>query len=248
MDAYTYHNIFDTKGIEYLIIIGFFAILIPFWLILNRKITVSEQIKRIPGIITSSLLKIPQGLFYSRNHTWAHLSRKGFAEIGLDDLLVHLTGDVNIVSTRQSSDTIQKGDLVATIEKDGKTLNVFTPLSGEIIAVNERLNTDPGMLTNDPYGKGWIFRIRPSQWHEETGSCLLAGEAVTWMGNELTRFRDFLMESASKIANGSPDLVLQDGGELRDHTLAEMPGEVWNEFQEDFMGLEPKCSRGGLCE
>ncbi|HVN59104.1 MAG TPA: hypothetical protein VMT63_12460 [Bacteroidales bacterium] len=248
MDTFTYHNIFDTKGIEYLIIIGFFAILIPFWLILNRKTSVTDKLRGLPGIITAAALRVPQGLFYSRNHTWAHLSRKGIAEVGLDDLLVHLTGEVKIVNSKQENEKISKGEVIAEIQKDGKILNVFSPLSGEIIAINKKLAEDPGIIVGDPYGEGWIFRIKPSDWVAETGSCFFAGSAVTWMGNELTRFRDFLMETTSKMANGSSVPVLQDGGELKDHMLAELPGEVWKEFQEDFMGLEPKCSRGGVCD
>jgi glycine cleavage system H protein len=246
MDAFTYNNIFETKGIEYLIIIGFFIVLIPFWLILTKKITIPEKIRRIPGILAAGILNIPQGLFFFRNHTWAHLSRNGIAEIGLDDLLLHITGDVNFVSLRKKGEIVSKGDLIAEIGQNGKTLKILSPVSGEITATNNALSGDPGLMSDDPYGKGWIYKIKPTGWTTETSASYLAGDAVNWIGNELTRFRDFLMESASKYSHGSSELILQDGGELRDHTLSELPGEVWNSFQEDFMKLDEKGHGKGL--
>jgi glycine cleavage system H protein len=246
MDAYTYNNIFETKGIEYLIIIGFFAVLIPFWLILTKKIKIPEKIRRIPGILTAGILRIPQGLFFCRNHTWTHLSRNGIAEIGLDDLLLHITGDVNFVSLKNKGDIVSKGDLIAEIGQNGKTLKILAPVSGEITAANGALSGDPDLMTDDPYGKGWIYKIKPIGWTAETSNYYLAGDAVRWLGNELSRFRDFLMETASKYSRGASDLILQDGGELKDHTLSELPDEVWNSFQEDFMKLDEKGHGKGL--
>jgi len=246
MDAFTYNNIFDTKGIEYLIIIGFFIVLIPFWLILTKKITIPEKIRRIPGILTANILRIPQGLLFCKNHTWAHLSRNGIAEIGLDDLLLHITGDVTFVSIKTRGKVVSKGDLIAEIGQNGKTLKIFSPLSGEITETNRALSGEPEIMTSDPYGKGWIFKIRPTGWTAETSSYYLAAEAVSWLSNELSRFKDFLMESASKYSHGESELILQDGGELRDHTLSELPGEVWNSFQDDFMNLVGKGHGNGL--
>ncbi len=246
MDAFTYNNIFDTKGIEYLIIIGFFIVLIPFWLILTKKITIPEKIKRIPGILTANILSIPQGLLFCKNHTWAHLSRNGIAEIGLDDLLLHITGDVRFVSIRRRGDSVSKGDLIAEIGQNGKTLKIYSPLSGEITDANSALSGDNGIMTSDPYGKGWIFKIRPAGWTAETSSYYLAAEAVSWLRNELSRFRDFLMESASSNSHGESELILQDGGELKDHTLSELPGEIWISFQENFMNIGEKGHGSGL--
>ena len=94
MDGFTYNNIFEMKGIEYLAIAIFFAILIPFWIILNKEVKTKQKVQRDLGNLTPYSLKIPQGLFFSRLHTWAHLEKSGLAKVGLDDLLVHITGEV----------------------------------------------------------------------------------------------------------------------------------------------------------
>ncbi|NQU86328.1 MAG: hypothetical protein HQ541_11255, partial [Mariniphaga sp.] len=71
MDGFTNIDIFETKGIEYIIIILFFAILIPFWIIINRKPRFEELIQESIRVLTAGVLQIPQGLFFYKNHTWA---------------------------------------------------------------------------------------------------------------------------------------------------------------------------------
>ncbi|PIY03114.1 MAG: hypothetical protein COZ21_10625, partial [Bacteroidetes bacterium CG_4_10_14_3_um_filter_31_20] len=70
MDGFSYFNIFETKGIEYLAIIAFLALLIPFWVVLNKQVKITKQIQNALGILSANILRIPQGLFYSKNHTW----------------------------------------------------------------------------------------------------------------------------------------------------------------------------------
>jgi|WetSurMetagenome_2_1015567.scaffolds.fasta_scaffold222341_2 glycine cleavage system H protein len=234
MDGFTYSNIFDTKGIEYLAIIAFLVLLIPFWIVLNRRSTLKQGARRVLGILSANILRIPQGIFFSRNHTWTHLERSGNARVGLDDLLIHLTGEMNFISLRTPGETIRKGELLAEFEQEGKLLRIFSPISGSIVNVNQSLAEEPGLLTDDPYGDGWLYRIRPTDWKAETASCYLAGETADWLKNELDRFKDFLAGSVKHHSPGNM-IVLQDGGELRDHTLAALPHELWQDFQKEFL-------------
>ena len=109
MDVFSYNNIFETKGIEYLVVIAFLALLIPFWITLNKKTKITGQIRKRVGILTAGKLKIPQGIFYSRNHTWAHLEMSGIARVGLDDLLLHITGDINFSDLKNRGEKINRG-------------------------------------------------------------------------------------------------------------------------------------------
>ena len=237
MDGFTYHNIFETKGIEYLAIIAFFAVLIPFWIILNRQVKVSRQIQKALGILSANTLRIPQGLFFSKNHTWAHLEKSGSAKVGLDDLLLHITGLVKFNQLRQPGDTIKKGEAMAEIDQNGKTLTLCSPVSGTIIATNTMLSQSPELLNEDPYGKAWLYKIQPTDWIGETTSCFLAAEAVRWSEIELERFKDFMAESVKKYSPEPSMVILQDGGELMDNPLKEMPAEAWSDFQKDFLTL-----------
>jgi len=235
MDGFSYNNIFETKGIEYLIIIAFLLMIIPFWIIINRQTGITSRIKRTFGALTAGILRIPLGLFYSKNHTWTHLEKSGTAKVGLDDFLLHITGEVKFSNLKNPGDFINKGDFLAELNQNGKLLKIYSPVSGKIIDTNSLLVESPGLLNEDPYGEGWIYKIKPSTWIADTNSYYLAEEAITWYGKELERFKDFLAVSMGKYSPEISTVILQDGGELCDQPLSELPNEVWMDFQKSFV-------------
>lgn len=235
MNGFTYHNIFDTKGIEYLVIIAFLLLLIPFWLTLNKKVKVKEKFQKAMGVLSAAALKIPQGIFFNKNHTWAFLEKSGIAKVGVDDLLLHITGDLKIRHLKKEGDHISKGELMAEMEQEGKSLKVFSPISGTVVNLNAVLNTNNYLLNNDPYGHGWLYNIKPSIWIEEIPSFLMAEDATQWINEELMRYKDFLSAKMSKYYPDLSTIVLQDGGELIDSSLSEMPAEMWQDFQNEFL-------------
>jgi len=237
MDGFTYSDIFATKGIEYLIIITFLVLLVPFWLILNKQKQISSTIQKALGYLSVSILKIPQGLFYSRNHTWMHMGKSGTAKVGLDDLLLHITGEVKFKIHKKQGDEIMKGDLLTEINQNGKLLRILSPISGKIANINPAINENPAMFNEDPYGKGWIYKIRPSNWVAETKNCYFAEEATNWSATELERFKDFLAVSMKNYVPEPSMVILQDGGELCDHSLSALPNEIWKDFEDEFLNL-----------
>jgi glycine cleavage system H protein len=235
MDGFSYSNLFETKGIEYLIIISFLILIIPFWIIINRKTGIAGKIKKVFGVLSASILNIPLGLFYSKFHTWAYLEKSGNARVGLDDFLAHVTGGVKFHNLKKPGNFINKGELLADIDQDGKLLQIYSPVSGRIVDTNTILYDNPGIINEDPYETGWVYVIKPTDWIAETDSYLLAEEAVTWSKNELERLKDFLAKSMMKHSPDPSMMILQDGGELRDEPLSVMPDEVWRDFQKSFL-------------
>jgi glycine cleavage system H protein len=237
MEGFTYQNIFETKGIEYLLIISFFAVLIPFWIILSKHVKATRFLQRSMGFLSARSLTVPQGLFFSKFHTWTHLERSGIARVGLDDFLLHITGPVQFKPVKKPGDSINKGDLLATIIRDGKQLEIFSPISGEIVEENHVIQEDSDHLNFDPCMKGWIFKIKPASWIAETKSYYLAEKATAWSAQELERFKGWLANSSSKYGTFNSGIVLQDGGELVEKPLAELPAELWQDFQESFLNV-----------
>jgi glycine cleavage system H protein len=235
MDGFSYTNIFDTKGIEYLVVIAFLLLLIPFWLALNKQAKVKKYFRKALGVLTDSVLRIPQGIFYSKNHTWAYLEKSGAARIGLDDLLIHITGDLKINQLKKTGDVVTKGDLIAEIDQNGKTLSIFSPISGEMISENPLLRANRELLIDDPYGRGWICSIKPSEWVTEISFMYLAGDATEMLKKDLVRYKDFLAANMHKYSAEPAMVVLQDGGELSENSLSEMPEGLWHDFQKEFL-------------
>jgi len=237
MENFTKIDIFDTKGIEYILVIGYLLVLIVFWNISGKQVT--KKIKKVLGNLSANLLRIPQGLFLNKNHTWAHLELTGAAKVGLDDFLQHVTGEVTFTDLKKPGEIITKGEILAGVEKDGKNLRVFSPISGEILNTNQTILDNPEIVNEDPYQEGWIYKIKPSNWVEETASCYFAEDATNWSKREMVRFKDFLMAGSMRKFSSEPSMILlQDGGEIRDHILAELPNEVWKEFQNEFLDFD----------
>lgn len=209
--------------------------IIPFWILINKQAGISKQIQKAFGILSASVLRIPQGIFFSKYHTWTHLEKSGNATVGIDDLLLHLTGEVKFRYLKEPGNFLNKGELLADVEQNGKLLQIYSPISGRIMNTNKVLYNRPGVLKNDPYEAGWIYKIKPSEWIAETDSYYLADEAVAWSKMELERFKDFLAVSMEKYSPETSMVILQDGGELCDNPLSELPNEVWQDFQKSFL-------------
>jgi glycine cleavage system H protein len=213
MDGFTYTNIFETKGIEYLIIIAFLLLIIPFWLAINRQSVLAKQLSKTLGVLTAAILKIPEGLYFNRNHTWTYLETNGTAKIGVDDFLLHVTGEVRVNPIYTHGDKIKKGDLILMADNSGKVLRIYSPVSGEVMDTNPLLDENPAAVIDDPYGN----------------------EAVEWTKRELDKFKDFLAGSMKKLTPEMSMVALQDGGEIIDRPLSELPDEVWQDFQKNFL-------------
>jgi glycine cleavage system H protein len=235
MEGFTYHNIFDTKGIEYIAVIIFLLMLIPFWITLNKKSPIVIRLRSAIGTLTSGLLSIPEGLFLSKNHTWAFLEKSGVARVGMDDFVIHVLGEVSFADMHKPGENIRKGEVLARLEHNGKHVSLLSPVSGEIIKVNPVLDQFRGMRIGDPYDQGWIYQLKPSGWVAETSGYMLSESASQWLRKELDRFKEFI---GSAIAPYGPEpslVIMQDGGELRDQPMTDLPSEVWQQFQDNFL-------------
>ncbi len=235
MELIIISKLFETKGLEYLIVIGFLLVLIPFWLLINRPSAVRRKINRALDVLSAQLLRIPGGLFYSKNHAWAHLEKSGNARVGLNDFLLQVVGPVQVKQLLPPGSKVQQGEVLAQITQNGKQLSIPSPITGVVVSANEELIDEPELLLDDPYTGGWLYALEPENWKKETGGLYLAEEATRWISSELERFKDFLSISLARHAPEPTVVAFQEGGELRKHIMTELDEEVWNDFQQMFL-------------
>ncbi len=239
MESFSRVDIFDTKGIEYIFVIAYLLILIVFWKLSNKQFSLKAHAKNAINLLSAYILKIPQGLFFNKHHTWAYLEETGTAKVGVDDFVQHLTGTVELNKLIKPGQVIKKGELLTELEKDSKLLKVFSPISGEVLSANASLFDHPEFVNEDPYDSGWLYKIKPENWVAETKGYYVADKATEWFSKELERFKDFLMLGSMNKYQEEPSMVmLQDGGELCDNILSNLPDEVWNDFQKAFLDME----------
>jgi glycine cleavage system H protein len=221
--------------VEYLIIIAFLSLLIPFWLVINKNNKIVTGFTRVFDTLTKRILNIPKGIYYSRNHTWAFLEESGNAKIGLNDFLATVIGNVEVKMIVSIGETISKGEVIAEIKQGDKHLIIASPLSGIVADTNAAISGHPELLLNDPCKEGWLCAVQPSQWKADTSSFLLADDAIRWILSEVDRFKDFLAVSLVRQSQEPALLSLQEGGEIRPHILEEMNSEIWEGFQKSFL-------------
>ncbi len=106
-------------------------------------------------------MTIPSNLLYTKDHEWI-LLEDDIATIGITDFAQSELGDIVYVEVETEGDTIECEDVFGSIEAVKTVSDLFMPLSGEIISFNEEIETQPELVNSDPYGKGWIIKIKIS--------------------------------------------------------------------------------------
>jgi glycine cleavage system H protein len=102
---------------------------------------------------------IPSHLKYTESHEWVDADEHGNARVGISDHAQAALGDLVFVELPVVGDEISQGDPCAVVESVKAASDIYTPLSGKIIAVNEDLDADPAIINSDPYGDGWLFEL-----------------------------------------------------------------------------------------
>ena len=123
------------------------------------------------------MAEIPNNLKFLDSHEWARLEEDGTVTVGISDHAQGLLGDIVFVELPDTGKTINKQDDIAIVESVKAASDVYSPLSGEIVSVNEALNDNPELINSSPYDDGWFFKIKPQNNNELED--LLDAEAYT---------------------------------------------------------------------
>jgi glycine cleavage system H protein len=107
--------------------------------------------------------QVPTELRYTKSHEWIRSLADGSVEIGITDHAQHALGDLVYVETPEPARSLTIGEACAVVESVKAASDVYTPLSGEVLAANDALAAQPEKINEDPYGAGWIFRLKPTR-------------------------------------------------------------------------------------
>ena len=99
---------------------------------------------------------------YSRDHEWVNTADSSAAVVGITEHAQDALGDVVFVELPEVGKTFAQGDVAGVVESVKAAADVFMPVSGEIIEVNEALRDDPSLANSDPLGAGWFFKVKVS--------------------------------------------------------------------------------------
>ena len=108
---------------------------------------------------------IPEDLKYSKDHEWVRVAN-GVATIGITEFAQKQLGDIVYVETPKLGEVLSQNDSFGTIESVKAVSELYSPLSGELVVINQEVVDSPELVNEDPYGDGWIIQVRPSNLSE----------------------------------------------------------------------------------
>jgi glycine cleavage system H protein len=128
---------------------------------------------------TANGCNIPEDLYYLiEKHVWVRLEPDASVTVGITDVAQHLAGKVIAVSPKKVGKVLGKGQSGGTVESGKWVGPVQLPVGGELVAVNDALKANPGLINQDPYGAGWILKLKPTNWDEERQDLVSGVEGV----------------------------------------------------------------------
>jgi glycine cleavage system H protein len=124
---------------------------------------------------------LPSDLKYLESHEWARLEADGSVTVGISDHAQAALGDVVFVELPDVGSQLTAGSEVAVVESVKAASDIYTPVSGEVIAINQTLLDNPEIVNAAPYGDGWFFKIQPND-IRELDQALSAEDYATHIG------------------------------------------------------------------
>ncbi len=115
-------------------------------------------------------MNIPDGLRYTRQHEWVLVDGES-ARIGITDLAQDALGNIVHVRLPEVGQSVQSGASAVEVESSKSVSDIYSPVAGSVVLINESLATQPGLLNSDPYGAGWLYEVQMS--YDETLEGLL---------------------------------------------------------------------------
>lgn len=217
-----------------IILTGFFIDL-AVRLVRKRKKLIKVSSSDIHSTLDEHSVLIPGGIYFDKTHTWAFMEQNGIVKVGIDDFLQHITGPLSRIRMKSKGSVVKKGEEIVSIIQNGKQLNLYSPVSGKITEQNLSLENDASLINSSPYENGWVYKIEPSNWQRENQILFMAEKHIVYVKNEISRLKDFLAETLKDDDVKYAQIVLQDGGELKDGILADLGPKVWDDFQTNFI-------------
>ena len=105
---------------------------------------------------------IPSELRYTQSHEWVRRNADGTVTVGITDHAQHALGDLVFAETPEAGRTVSAGEACAVVESVKAASDVYAPIGGEVTAGNPKLAAEPEVVNADPYGEGWLMRLRPA--------------------------------------------------------------------------------------
>src|SRR5271165_6752115 len=178
----------------------------------------------VPAMVAG--FQVPENVRYHAGHTWALSESRELVRVGLDDFASKLVGKIDSIALPQRGRWVRQGQKIWTIFRDGKSVDMVSPIEGTVTAINEGVMKDPELARKDPYGEGWLLTVQAPDAKINFRNLMGGTLARLWTEASSLQLRNRMPMLAGALA--------QDGGEAVDDLTAHMPGEDWATVTKEF--------------
>jgi glycine cleavage system H lipoate-binding protein len=193
------------------------------------KPTIPQFIPTAEPRLVSTLVggfRVPENLRYHPGHTWALSESPSLVRIGIDDFASKLIGRIESVTLPQRGTWVRQGQKIWSIVRDGKKVDMVSPIEGSVTDVNEELVKNPELATKDPYGEGWMVTVQSPDAKTNYRN-LLSGQLARWWTEEAAG------RMQQKFGVPMPALA-QDGGEAVSDLTNHIPNADFEKIAHEF--------------
>jgi glycine cleavage system H lipoate-binding protein len=216
-----------------LLVLAFFTVLISIDYMVGRHRLAREAMAQaaagLPALEPAWVAgyQMPESLHYHRGHTWARPLDADTVLVGIDDFARRLVGPVASVKTPSRGDWLHQGGRAFALRVDGKVAEFLSPVEGEVVDWNPDLAAKPGLVGDDPYGRGWVAKVKAPELASNLRNLLVGRLARKWMEDSREALELRLM-----ALSGS---VLQDGGEPASDLSHHLGKADWERLTHEFL-------------
>jgi glycine cleavage system H lipoate-binding protein len=225
------HDPYAAKAVEYLLGVAFLLLFAGFWQYamggtrLAPLHLMERARRRLPQI--ADMFRVPADVMLHPGHAWARVEEPGLVAIGVDDFAQQLVGPIDRVSLPTPGTRVKQGAPALGLRADSRLIPVLSPISGRVVAVNAGALNAPHAINADPYGEGWLLKVRPHQLPVDTKQLVSGDRARQWVASSWDELSTML----------SPELgtIMHDGGMPVAGLARGIDREHWDEIARRFL-------------
>src|SRR5579859_2403743 len=180
--------------------------------------------RMVPPVVAG--FEVPPNIRFHAGHTWALSESRDLVRVGMDDFASKLIGKIESIALPQRGRWVRQGQKIWTIFRDGKSVDMVSPIEGTVTDVNEAVVKNPELARKDPYGEGWLLTVQAPDSKINFRNLMGGSLARLWTESSALRLHSRMPAMAGALA--------QDGGVAVDDISAHMPDEDWATLTKEF--------------
>ena len=128
---------------------------------------------------------LPDELYYTKDHTWARVEDDGIVTVGMDAFGAKAAGNIEFIDLPMEDDEFESGEAFGSLESAKWVGGLLMPVGGTVIAANESIEDELGLISEDPYGEGWLIKVKPSNLKDDLKSLVHGDNVLPWLKKEI---------------------------------------------------------------